>query len=84
LKGKINKLPKSSTVIDVRQMAIRTAESSVPNPFEAEIGIEKLNGYKLPDTDQIPAGIIQAGGETLLSDVHNLINCVWNKVELPQ
>jgi cytochrome b len=29
------------------------------------------------------AELIQAGGETLLSEIHKLINSVWNKEELP-
>jgi hypothetical protein len=33
--------------------------------------------------DQIPAELIQAGGETLRSGIHKLINSVWNKEELP-
>jgi hypothetical protein len=39
--------------------------------------------YKLPDSDQILAELVQAGGETLLSQIHKLINSVWNKEELP-
>jgi hypothetical protein len=42
-----------------------------------------LKKYKSPDSDQIPAELIQAGGEILLSAVHKLINSVWNKEELP-
>jgi hypothetical protein len=36
----------------------------------------------LPCSDEIPAELIQAGGETLLSVIHKLINSVWNKEEL--
>jgi hypothetical protein len=48
---------------------IHTAELLVPNPstFEIEILVE----------------LIQAGGETLWSEIHKLINSVWNKEELP-
>jgi hypothetical protein len=62
----INKLPKSSTVSDVRQIDIYTPEPLVPepSPFEVEIAIENLNRCKWPDIDQIPAGVIQSGGET--------------------
>jgi hypothetical protein len=42
-----------------------------------------LKKYKLPGSDQIPAELIQAGGEILLSAIHKLINSVWNKEELP-
>jgi hypothetical protein len=39
--------------------------------------------YKSPGSDQIPAELIQAGGEILLSAIHKPINYVWNKEELP-
>jgi hypothetical protein len=45
--------------------------------------IAKLKKYKSPGSDQIPAELIQAGGEILLSDIHKLINSVWNKERLP-
>jgi hypothetical protein len=35
-----------------------------PSSFYVEIVIEKLKGYKLSGTDQIPAELIQAGGNT--------------------
>jgi hypothetical protein len=35
-----------------------------------------------PPLNQIPAELIQAGGEILLSAIHKLINSVWNKEEL--
>jgi hypothetical protein len=57
------------------------AESLVPDPSrpEVEIAIAKLKKYKSPGSDQIPAELIQAGGEILLSEIHKLINSVWNK-----
>jgi hypothetical protein len=42
-----------------------------------------LKKYKSPGSDQIPAELIQAGGEILLSEMHKLITSVWNKEELP-
>jgi hypothetical protein len=58
----------------------------VPEPslVEVEIAIGKLKSYKSPGTDQIPAELIKAGGETLYSEIHRLICFVWNKEELPQ
>jgi hypothetical protein len=38
----------------------------------------------MPGTDQIPAERIQAGGNKLYSEIHKLINSIWNKEELPQ
>jgi hypothetical protein len=33
--------------------------------------------------DQILAELNQAGGETLYSEIHKLVNSIWNKEELP-
>jgi hypothetical protein len=73
------------SVNDVRQIEIHTAEPFVPDPspFEVEIAIAKLKKYKLLGSDQILAELIQAGGETLQSEIHKLINSIWNKEELP-
>jgi hypothetical protein len=67
-------------------MDIHTAEPLVPEPslVEVEIAIGKLKSSKSPGTDQIPAELIKAGGETLCSEVHRLICSIWNKEELPQ
>jgi hypothetical protein len=47
-------------------MEIHTAEPLVPDPslHEAEIATANLIKCKLPGNDQIPAKLIQAGGET--------------------
>jgi hypothetical protein len=42
-----------------------------------------LKSYKSPGVDQNPAELIQAGGETLRSEIHKLIKLIWNKEELP-
>jgi hypothetical protein len=55
---------------------------SVLSRLEVEIAIAKLKKYETPGGDQIPAELIQAGGETLLSVIHKLIISVWNKEEL--
>jgi hypothetical protein len=61
------------------------AEPLVPGPSRLEVGIAiaKLKKYTSPGSDQIPAEPIQAGGEILLPAIHKLINCIWNKEELP-
>jgi hypothetical protein len=61
------------------------AEPLVPCPssLEVEITIAKLKKYKSPGSDQIPSELIQAGGEILLSEIHKLINSIWNKEKLP-
>jgi hypothetical protein len=42
-----------------------------------------LKKYKSPGSEQIPAELIQARSEILRSEIHKLINSVWNKEELP-
>jgi hypothetical protein len=72
-------------VSDIRQIEVHTVELLVPGPSrpEEEIAIAKLKKYKSPGSAQIPAELIQAGGEILLSAIHNLINSVWNEKEMP-
>jgi hypothetical protein len=52
-----------------------------PSALEVEIAIEKFNRYKLLDIDQIPAELIKAGGRTIHSEHHKLINSIWEKGE---
>jgi hypothetical protein len=54
-----------------------------PSPFEVEIAVAKLKKYKSPGSDQILAELIQAGAETLQSEIHKLIHSIWSKDELP-
>jgi hypothetical protein len=54
-----------------------------PSPVKVEIAIGKWRSYKSPGTDQIPAELIEAGGETSYSEIHKLICSIWNKEELP-
>jgi hypothetical protein len=67
-------------VSDVRQIEIHTAEPLVPDPspFDDEIACVKFRRYKMPGSDPIPAEVIQAGGETSWSEIHKLINFIWN------
>jgi hypothetical protein len=61
-------------VHDGRQMVIHVVEPLVPEPalVEVEIAIGKLKSYKSPGSDNIPAELIKAGGETLYSEIHRL------------
>jgi hypothetical protein len=61
-----------------RQIEVHVGEPIVPEPssFEVQISIEKLKRFKSPDIDQIPAELIQAGFNTLHSEIHNLINSI--------
>jgi hypothetical protein len=67
-------------VSDVRQIEVHTAEPLVPGQshLEVEIAVVELKKYKSPGSDQIPAELIQAKCETLLSIIHKLINYTWN------
>jgi hypothetical protein len=47
-----------------------------PSAAEVEFAIRKMKRYKAPGNDQIPAELIQAGGETLHSEIHKLI-LIW-------
>jgi len=71
---------------DVRLTEIHTAEPLVPEPsaFETELAIEKLESYKSPSIDQIPAYLMKAGGRTICHEIHKLIISIWNKEELPE
>jgi hypothetical protein len=68
----------------IGQTEIQTAEPFVPEPStsEVEVAIGKLKRCKSPGADQIPAELIQAGGQTLHSEIHKLIKLIWNKEEL--
>jgi hypothetical protein len=55
-----------------------------PTSFEVEFATENLKIYTSPGTDQIPAELIQAGGNTLCSGIYKLLNSVSNREELPQ
>jgi hypothetical protein len=64
---------------------MHTAEPFVPelSASEFEVGIGKEKVYTSPDFDQTPAKLIQAGGETLRSEIHKLIKLIRNKEERP-
>jgi hypothetical protein len=70
-----------SPLLNVMQKEIHTAKPLVPDPspLEVEIAIAKLKRCKSPGSDQIPAELIQAGGEIF----HDLINSTWNTEKLP-
>jgi hypothetical protein len=55
----------------------------VPSASEVEVAIGKLKRYKSPGVDQIPAELIQPGGETLHPEIHKLIKLICNKEDMP-
>jgi hypothetical protein len=70
---------------DVRQTGIHTAELLVleKRAFEFEMAIEKIKRHKSPGIDQILAELIKAVDRTIRSEIHKLINCIYNKEKLP-
>jgi hypothetical protein len=60
----------------IRQTEIQTAETSVPETSisEVEVAIGKLRRYKSSGADQIPAELIQAGGEHYILRSINLLS----------
>jgi hypothetical protein len=58
-----------------------------PEPLVPECNLLRLilplKSYKSKDTDQVPAKLIEAGGEKLRFEIHKLINYISNKDELP-
>jgi hypothetical protein len=81
-----NQVLNAHGIYDVRQMDIHTAEPLVPEPslVEVEITVGKLESYKSPGTDHIPANLIKSVGEILCSEMNKLTCSMWNKEELPQ
>jgi hypothetical protein len=65
---------------DVGQTERHTADPLVPEPsaFEAEMAVGKLKRHISPGTDQIPAELFKAEGRTIYSEIHKLINSIWN------
>jgi hypothetical protein len=63
---------------------MHTAEPFVPerSASEVEVAIGNLKRYRFPGVDEIPAELIQAGGETVHSEIHKIIKLIWKK-ELP-
>jgi hypothetical protein len=73
------------SVSDVRQIEIHIAEPLLllSRTFGVEIPISSLKNYKSLASDQIPAELIQMGGEILRPEIQMFINSIWNKEELP-
>jgi hypothetical protein len=64
---------------------MHTVETFLPDSSASniEVVIGKMESYKKASVDQIPAELIQAGGEILGSDIHKLVKLIQNKEELP-
>jgi hypothetical protein len=77
-KSYVSQLLNIHNVSDVRQIEIHSAEPLAPDRshLEVEISIAELKKYKSPGSDQILTKLYQAGGETLVSVMHKLINSI--------
>ena len=73
-------------VNDVSQREIHATKLIVlePSAFDIEVAIGKLKRYKSPDIHEIPAEMIKAGRRTIISEIHKLMNSVWNMEELTE
>jgi len=43
---------------------------------------KNLKRHKSPGTDKIPTKLIKPRGRTIHTEIHKLINSIWNKEEL--
>jgi hypothetical protein len=48
------------------------------------MAFEKLKRRRSPGIDQTPAELITAEGRTIGSEIHKLINSIWNKEVMPE
>ena len=55
-----------------------------PSVFEFEMSTEKLKRHKSPGIDQIPAELTKVGSRTIRTEIHTLVNSLWNMEELPE
>jgi hypothetical protein len=65
---------------------IHTAEPLVPVPsaFEVEMAIEELKSHITRYWSDPSRTDYKAGNTTIHSEIHKLINSIWNKEELPE
>ena len=50
---------------------------------EVVAAVKKLKDSKSPGVYEIPAELIKAGGEDMISALHQLLNCIWEKEQWP-
>jgi len=48
------------------------------------MSFKKLRRHKSSGIDQIPAEMINTGSRTLRSQIHELVNSIWNMEEFPE
>jgi hypothetical protein len=55
-----------------------------PSDFEFAMATEKIKRHKSPCIDPIPADLTKAGSRTIRTEIHKLVNSVWNMEGLPE
>jgi hypothetical protein len=60
------------------EIEMHTTGPFVPDPSASEVAVAigKLKSHESPNVDQIPAEMIQAGRETLHSEIHKPIKLI--------
>jgi hypothetical protein len=56
----------------------------VPELSALEVGVASEMLKRSPGIHQIPAELIKAGHRTICSEIHKLVNSIWNKDKLPE
>jgi hypothetical protein len=71
---------------DVRWSDLHRTEPLVPesSTFEVDMTVGNWKRFKSLSVHQISALSIQAGGRTLHSEIHKLMNSAWNREEILQ
>ena len=49
---------------------------------EVKMAVEKPKRHKTPGNDQISEELIKAGGRTTPSEIHKLVQSIWNEEDL--
>ena len=63
----------------VAKVKERLAVKPKPSAFEVKMATGKLKRHKSPGIDQIPSKMIKARSRTIHSEIHTLINSIWNR-----
>jgi len=73
-------------IADLKRRSCDEDETDMNNNIlreEVAAAVKKLKDNKSPGVDEIPAELIKAGGEDMISALHQLLNCIWEKEQWP-
>jgi len=74
------------TIADLKRRSCDEDEANVNNNILTEdvvAAVKKLKDSKSPEVDEIPAELIKAVGEYMISTLHQLLKCIWEKEHWP-